>query len=132
MIEDADGIYDYINTEVRKEWEEDAKSEHRDPNEDALLKSLARRSWMLEVVEIARIKLNPDTMNYVDPQRGYDFSKSLAARSKELRESMKLGASVIRPVIVAKEDMMLVDGYCLYATLKAMNVSETLAYIGTL
>jgi hypothetical protein len=31
VIEDADGIYDFTNTEVRREWEEDARSEHRDP-----------------------------------------------------------------------------------------------------
>ena len=34
MIEDPEGIYDFINKEVRKEWEEDAESEGREPQED--------------------------------------------------------------------------------------------------
>ena len=34
VIEDPEGIYDFINKEVRKEWEEDAESEGREPQED--------------------------------------------------------------------------------------------------
>lgn len=30
VIEDPEGIHDYINTEIRKEWEEDVRREHRD------------------------------------------------------------------------------------------------------
>ena len=34
VIDDPDAIYDFINTEIRKEWEADARSEHRDPKDD--------------------------------------------------------------------------------------------------
>jgi hypothetical protein len=34
VIDDPDAIYDFINFEIRKEWESDARSEHRDPKDD--------------------------------------------------------------------------------------------------
>ena len=71
-------------------------------------------------------------MNYVDEKRGYLFSESLATRSKELRESIAKYGAVIWPVVVRKEDLMLVDGYCRYTTLKAMNVHRVYTYAGTL
>jgi len=36
------------------------------------------------------------------------------------------------PLIVREEDMQLVDGYCRYATLKAVNVSRIYVYVGAL
>jgi len=69
-------------------------------------------------------------MNLVDAKSGYVFRNSLAKRSQELREAIERFASVIWPIIVKKEDFALVDGYCRYATLKAMNVSRVYAYIG--
>lgn len=130
VIDDPELIYDFINTEIRKEWETDAKSEHRDPEADPWLRALSRRRWSLEIVDIARIRLDPDIMNYVDPERGYVFSRSLAERSRELRESMKLGGVVISPLIVRGEDIQLIDGYCRYTTLKAMNVARVYSYVG--
>jgi len=132
VIEDPEGIYDFINTEIRKEWETDARSEHRDPETDPWLRTLSKRKWNLEIIDIAPIKLNPDIMNYADPERGYVFSRSLAERSQELQESIKMGGVAISPLVVMGEDAQLVDGYCRYATLKAMNVSRVYAYIGIL
>jgi hypothetical protein len=83
-------------------------------------------------MDISRIKLNPEIMNFADPQTGYVFSKSLARRSKELLESIKMGGVVISPLIMRKEDNQLADGYCRHATLRAMSVSRTYAYVGTL
>jgi len=40
VIEDPDGIYDFINTNVRREWEADAKEEGRNPLDDPWLKAL--------------------------------------------------------------------------------------------
>lgn len=132
VIEDSEAIHDFINTEIRREWETDAISERRDPKDDPWLKTLSKRRWNLKVTEIARIKLNPDIMNYVDAERGYVFSKSLAKRSRELQEYIKMGGLVVWPLVVRKEDMQLVDGYCRYSTVKAMGVSRTYAYIGML
>jgi hypothetical protein len=132
VIDDPDAIHDLINSEVRREWEADALSEHRDPKDDPWLMTLARRRWRLEMMDIARIKLDPCVMNYVDPERGYVFSKSLERRSAELRCNIELGAVVISPLIIRKEDMQLVDGYCRYATLKAMGVSRIYTYVGSL
>lgn len=130
VIEDSEAIHDFINTEIRREWQTDAISEHRDPKSDVWLKTLSKRKWSLEIIETARIKLNPNIMTYVDLETGYVFSKSLAKRSQELQESIKMGGLTIWPLIVRKEDMILMDGYCRHATLKAMNVSKTYVYLG--
>jgi hypothetical protein len=130
VIDDPDAIYDFINSQVRREWELDAKSEHRDPKDDVWLTTLTRRKWRLETMEMAQVKLDPDIMNYTDLERGYVFSKSLKKRSAELRHNMELGAVVLSPLIIRKEDTQLVDGYCRYTTLKAMGVPRIYTYVG--
>jgi len=132
VIEDPDGIYDYINTEIQKEWEADAQSEHRDPNDDLWLGTLSQRKWSLEIMEIERIKLNPLIMNYVDIERGYVFSESLAKRSSELKKEIETYGLAIWPLVVRGENRVLADGYCRYATLKAMNIRRIYAYVGIL
>jgi hypothetical protein len=132
VIDDPDAVYDFVNTEIRKEWEADARSEHRDPEVDPWLKTLSKRKWRLETLDITQIKLNPDIMNYVDPVRGYIFSRSLEKRKAELLRAIKLGGVVLSPLVVREEDSQLVDGYSRYATLKAMRVSRTYAYVGIL
>jgi hypothetical protein len=132
VIADPDAIYDFVNSEVRKEWEADARSEHKNPTDDTWLTTLARRKWRLEIMDITRIKLDPNIINYVDPERGYIFSKSLEKRSAELRHNMEAAAVVLSPLIVRNEDAQLVDGYCRYTTLKAMSVPRTYTYVGSL
>jgi len=132
VIENPEAIHDFINVEVRKELEADARSEHRDPKEDLWLKTLSKRKWHLEMMDVTQIKLDPDIMNYVDPERGYVFSKSLKKRSAELRQAIELGGVVLSPLIVRNEDAQLVDGYCRYTTLKAMSVPRIYAYVGIL
>ena len=132
VIEDADAIYDFINKEIRKEWEEDAGSEHRDSRDDHWLKMLSKRKWSLEAIELERIKLNPAIMNYVDKESGYVFLESLAQRQQELQKAIEDSSAVIWPLIVREEDTQLADGYCRYATLKAMNVSRVYVYVGAL
>ena len=83
-------------------------------------------------MDITRVKPDPNIMNYVNPERGYVFSKSLEKRSAELRHNMEAGAVVLSPLIVRKEDTQLVDGYCRYSTLKAMGVPRTYTYVGSL
>lgn len=130
VIQEPDAIYDFINNEIRREWEMDTISEHRDPKDDSWLQNLSKRRWSLETVEMARIKLDPAIMNYVDVERGYIFTESLAKRSRELRENLELGGLILSPLIVKKENMLLVDGYCRYTTLKAMNIKRSYAYVG--
>lgn len=132
VIEDPDGIKDLITTEIRREWEEDAKSEHREPKRDPWLRTMSKRRWSLRTAEVQRIRLNPDIMNYADRERGYVFTKRLAQRRRELQRVIENFGVVIWPLIVREEDMQLVDGYCRYATLKAMNISRTYVYAGTM
>jgi hypothetical protein len=132
VIEDPSGIRDFINREIQKEWETDARFEHRDPKDDSWLKTLPKRKWSLEITDMNRVKLNPEIMNYVDTEKDYVFSERLAERSQELQKSIKMGGLVVWPLIVRKEDMQLADGYCRFSALKAMNVSRTYVYVGTL
>lgn len=132
VIKDPKVIHDFINAEIRKEWEADARSEGRDPGCDQWLKTLSERKWNLRVIETRAVKLNPDIMNYVDNVRGYIFSQRLEERSDELQQSIQKYGLVIWPLIVKGEDMQLVDGYCRYTVLRRMHVSRTYAYLGTL
>jgi len=132
VIEDPDGIYDFINTEIRKEWEADARSEGRDPRKDKWLRTLSQSKWSLEILETERIKLNPNIMNYVNTETGYNFAERLAKRSKELQDEIETYSLVIWPVIVRKEKWVLADGYCRYTALRALNVRKIYAYVGTL
>lgn len=132
VIEDSEAIHDFVNREIRTEWEADARFEGRDPREDPWLMTLSKRRWHLEIAETDQIRLNPRIMNYVDDVRSYNFSEALAKRSDELRKSIQEYAQVIWPVIVRGEDFMLVDGYCRHTALKRMNIKRIYAYIGTL
>jgi len=93
VIEDAEAIHDFINTEIREEWQADTRFEGREPREDLWLKTLSKRRWRLEIVEIRQITLNPRTMGFVDERRGYDFAKELAKRSAELQQPSESSAS---------------------------------------
>ena len=132
VIESPEAIHDFIDVEVRKEWEADAKSEYRDPKDDPWLRTLTRREWRLEIMDMTRIKLDTDIMNFTDPERGYVFLKSLEKRSSELRQSIEFGGVVLSPLIIRNEGTQLVDGYCRYVTFKAMSVSRIYTYVGSL
>ncbi len=132
VIENPEGIYDFINTEIRKEWTEDARSEHRNPDDDEWLRTLSPRRWSLEIIETDRIGLNPDIINYVDASSGYVFLKNLDRRRRELEREIRDFGVVIWPLVVKKEDLELVDGYCRHAVLKAMSVKTMYVYAGSL
>ena len=105
---------------------------HLDPEDDPWLKTLSKRKWRIRVIEIEQIKLNPELMNYVDRKQGYVFQESLAQRQHELQEVIQSFGVVIWPLVIRGEGMQLVDGYCRYATLKAMGVSRVYVYVGVL
>ncbi len=132
VIENPGEIVDFINSNIRKEWEADLRSVGRDRREDPWLQTLSRRRWRLEVVDADRIVLNPGIINYVDPEEGYDFQASLARRRKELRTVIETYGVVIWPVIVSEEDMLLGDGYCRLTALREMGISQVYAYMGNL
>jgi len=129
VIEDPDEIHEFTNTQIRKEWTQDAKDEGRDPQDDAWLQALPKRKWRLEILELGGIKPNP--YEFI-PGTGYNFEERLAKRSGRLRKAVQTYGSVIWPVVIRGEDMQLVDGYCRFTTLKAMNVPRIYAYVGKL
>lgn len=132
VIEDPDGIRDFINTEVRKEWELDVRSMPGDPAAGGWLPSLPQRKWRLDVVQTDIVKLDEHAMNFVDAKTGYNFPEHLAKRRQQMSHAIENYGTVIWPVIVRKEDMQVLDGYCRYTTLREMNIPRIYAYMGTL
>jgi hypothetical protein len=132
VIEDPDGIRDFINTEVRKEWDLDVRSLPGDPASGDWLPNLPKRKWTLEIAQTDGIRLNEPIMNFVDANTGCNFAEHLAKRRQQLRHAIENYGTVIWPVIIRMEDMQILDGYCRYTTLKEMKIPRTYAYIGSL
>jgi len=131
VFEDSDDIHDLINTEVRKELEADLESMARDPRDDALLNSLPKRKWRLEVVSISDVRLNLLILNSSDVKTGRKFAERLKERRSELRRALEARRAVIWPIVLVREENLLVDGYCRHSALQEMGISETYAYVGT-
>ena len=131
VFEDSDDIHDLINTQVRRELEADLESMGRDSRDDALLNSLPKRKWRLEVVSINDVRLNPLILNSSDVKTGRKFAERLTERRLELRKALEARGVVIWPVVLLREDNLLVDGYCRHSTLQEMGIAETYAYVGT-
>ena len=85
----------------------------------------------MEIVRTSDVALDQEAMKYVDPKSGYNFAKRLAQRREELRKGLQLWARVIWPIIVRKEDMQVLDGYCRYTTLTEMGVRRICVYLGS-
>ena len=132
VIDDPDAIYEFVNKQLRKEWEEDARSEERDPIKDEWLQDLSIRSWELTTMETSRIKLDPQILNRVDTSHDYNFAERLKKRSAELRRSIESFGTVIWPLIVRAENFQLVDGYCRYQTLHDLSIPRVYVYVGKL
>jgi hypothetical protein len=132
VIEDTDAIHDFINTQIRREWEEDIIHMPVDPARGAWLSTLNQREWKLEIVRIEELITDPAAMNFIDPETGYNFAEHLAQRRKGLREGIEKYGVVIWPIILRKEDMQVLDGYCRYTALKEIGVSRLYAYVGFL
>jgi len=132
VIEDPEAIRDYVNTEVRKEWEHDVKSTPNDPAGGAWLATLSKRNWRLEILRTSEVSLDQRMMSYVDSKTGYNFVERLAQRRQELRKGLELWGRVIWPIIVSREDMQVLDGYCRFTTLKGMGIQRVYAYLGNL
>ena len=131
VFEDSDDIHDLINTEVRRELEADLESMGRDPRDDALLNSLPKRKWRLEVVNINDVRLNPLILSSSDFKTGRKFAERLKERRAELRKALEAPRAVIWPIVVSREEKLLIDGYCRHSTLQEMGIPEAYAYVGT-
>jgi len=131
VFEDSDEIHDLINMEVRRELERDLESMGQNPRGDALLSSLPKRKWRLELVSIGDVRLNPLILNSSDLKTGRKFTERLTERRLELRRALETRGVVIWPIVLLREDNLLVDGYCRHSTLQEMGIPETYAYVGT-
>jgi hypothetical protein len=62
VLEESERIHDSIGTEIRKEWEADDVENGLNPKEDPWLETLPKRTWDLEIADIALIALDPAIM----------------------------------------------------------------------
>jgi hypothetical protein len=132
MLEDSDDIHDFINTEVREELEEDLEGMGEDPRHITLLNTLPKRKWKLEIVGVADVRLNPLILDSTDLKTGRKFVERLEERRSELRKALETGGTVIWPIVLVREEQLLVDGYCRHSTLREMNIPEAYGYVGHL
>jgi len=132
VIEEPEAIFEFVDKQLRKEWEEDLRSEGRDPAQSGWLQSLLRRHWELKVLELRLVKLDPEIMSCVDEKRNYNFRENLSKRAPELRRSMERFGMVIWPLVVRAEHSQLMDGYCRFHTLSDMGIFRAYAYSGKL
>ena len=130
MFEDSDDIHDFINTDVRKELEADLENVGQDPRHNALINSLPRRKWRVEVVSVSEVRLNPLILNSTDPKTGQKFTERLGERRSELRKKFEAGGAVIAPIVLLREEQLLVDGYCRHSALQEMNIPDAYGYVG--
>jgi hypothetical protein len=77
VIEDPNAIASFLNTEVRKEWEDDIKTMPEDPASGRWLATLLNRKWRLEIVKTRDLTLDKKMMSYIDPKTGYNFAERL-------------------------------------------------------
>lgn len=131
VLEDQAEIAELVNVHIRREWESDI-AEQKDHEGGEWLGTVQARDWSLEVVEMSKIKLSMNIMNYSDEETGYNFRKRLEEREKILRRDLERLGAVIRPLILRGEDMQLMDGYCRYHVLSDKMVTRVFAYVGSL
>src|SRR5437879_10762550 len=122
MLEDSDDIHDFVNTEVRKELEEDFESMSEDPQHDVLLNSLPRRKWKLEIVGVGEVRMNPLILNSADLMTGRKFVERLTERRSEIRKALEEGGTVFWPIVILREQKILLDGYCIDYTIQVINI----------
>jgi hypothetical protein len=125
VVNDREEIRRFINTNIRREWEEDNKNDGVDSRKDDWLLGLSRRDWRLRTLRTAVVRLDPATM------ARSDFTTRLNQRSKEMRRSIMSFGMIIWPIVIRGEDHELRDGYCRFTTLRNMGISRVFAYVGS-
>jgi hypothetical protein len=84
----------------------------------------------LEIVGVGEVRMNPFILNSADLNTGRKFMERLTERRSELRKALEAGGTVVWPIVLLREQKLLVDGYCRLSTLQEMNIPEAYSYIG--
>jgi hypothetical protein len=74
--------------------------------------------------------MNPLILNSADLKTGRKFMERLRERRLELRKALEAGGAVLWPIVLLREERLLVDGYCRHSTLQEMNIPEAYGYVG--
>jgi hypothetical protein len=76
--------------------------------------------------------MNPLILNSADIKTGRLFTERLRERRTELRQALETGGAIIWPIVLLREERLLVDGYCRHSTLQEMKIPEVYGYVGHL
>ena len=112
---------------IEKEWQIDHKEFPDQPWTIEWLNLLPNMEFKLIVVDLEKINLHLDLMNYKTDS--YIFLEELNLRVEEMEEYLLQGSS-IGPLIVNNENMELMDGYTRYMILKKNQQKRTYAFVG--
>ena len=112
---------------IGKEWQIDHNEFPDQQWTTKWLNLLPNMKFKLEVVDLDKINLHQDLMNY--KTESYDFLEELNFRVEEMEISILQGSS-IGPLIINKENLELMDGYTRYMILKKYEQKRTYAYLG--
>lgn len=127
IINNKNDITPFISKWLKKEWDIDIKEFPEQQWTINWLNLLPFMKFKLDIVEMDKIKLHEDLMQY--ESESYNFLKSLQTRAEEMEIAIIQGSS-IAPLIINKENMELMDGYTRYMILKTYNQKRTYVYLG--
>jgi len=114
---------------IGKEWQIDHNEFPDQQWTTKWLNLLPNMKFKLEVVDLDKINLHQDLMNY--KTESYDFLEELNFRVEEMEISILQGSS-IGPLIINKENLELMDGYTRYMILKKYQQKRAYAYMGSI
>ncbi|HEY4477368.1 MAG TPA: hypothetical protein VJB56_01960 [Candidatus Paceibacterota bacterium] len=117
----------YLRKWLKTEWAKDAAEYPDQPWTLEWSEDLKKFEFVLEVIEIEKIRPRAELMAY--EKNGYSFQKELSERVIERLEAIQMGTSIM-PLVIRGVDMELMDGYTRYMALKHLGAKQIYAYIG--
>jgi len=128
IIRDLSNIKPFLLKWIEKEWNIDHNQFLDQKWITEWLNLLPKMKFSLQIVDLDRIKLRKDLMNY--KTEIYNFFEELKERAEEMEESILQGSS-IEPLIINSKNLELMDGYARYMVLKKNKQEKTYAYVGS-
>jgi len=128
IIKDKKKIRPFLLKWLGREWRIDHKERPDQIWTIKWLKDLRKMQFDLRIVDINKIKLRKDLMNYKKGR--YIFRDELKDRCADRLESIQRGVS-IEPLVVRKKDMQLMDGYSRFSVLKKLGAKKVYVYMGS-
>jgi hypothetical protein len=128
IIKDQKKIKPFLLKWLGKEWKIDYEEFPDQKWTTEWLEFLPKMDFALEIMDLEKIRLRQDLMNY--KKVNYSFIAELSDRAQEREESMLRGVS-IEPLVVNQKGFELMDGYTRYRVLEKHGEKQAYVYLGT-